>query len=953
MLPNDLATPERVSALAGLLGSAFLKATAVLMLGTLCALFARAASAATRHMIWTLTLGGALVVPAVAALVPKWHVPISRWTMSWQPPVISGVPRGVAGPSSNVVLALSVPTADAPRDFATTAPVTRERPQAVPAPRATTATEALVAIPPTPAVPATAPIAPMATAMVIPAPAATPVPATDVVSAPTWSLVLGWVVGMWLLGVVIALSPTIIGLVRLALLRRRARPMRGGRWALLVPSAMRELDVCRRVQFLELDGAPMPMTWGVLNPIVLLPAGDFDSTIEQRLDVLRHELAHVRRYDCLTQFIGQVACAVHWYNPLAWVAARQLRVERERACDDEVLRAGAKASDYADYLLRVARTMHTPGAAAFGGLAMARPSQLAGRLLAVLDDRRQRGRLSTRAAVRATLLSTMGIVMVASVSPVPAAARDVSIAAAAPRMPGVVATTVRPERAVAPIASVAAVAPTAPVALDGPTPITLVLPSVAAPPFAVIAGSSSRAAAATLATTVATVTLPYVVPPPAPCDRDARGGKRSSHTNWTTSDNGSKRWRVLWSQGDCSYEIEARGEIKYNRDVTDVESISSGGSFVIEQHLGDDTRRLVIRPRPDGTLERTYSVDGSRREYDDAARAWFADALVALDRETAFAVDQRVPAILERAGVNGVLQEISLLGSDYARRRYYTKLLSARQLDGAQVRRVVTQAGTEMSSDYELAELLVALSKVDAFGDDSHTAFVTAAKKINSDYERRRALNALLRRDQLGPATVQALLEAASTIGSDYELAELLIDVSKRYAVNDQTRPVYLEAVGSIQSDYEHRRVLAAIVAGGSLTPAVSRALLEDAQRIKSDYELTEFLIQIAKKGGLDSTTRDAYFAAADKIRSDYEHRRALTPLLSRDLLTKELAKGILASAAKIDSDYECASLLVELAKAITIDDDLRPAFDRAADTIQGEYEYGRAMSAVRRRVTR
>ena len=40
MLPNDLATPERVSALAALLGSAFLKATAVLMLGTLCALFA-------------------------------------------------------------------------------------------------------------------------------------------------------------------------------------------------------------------------------------------------------------------------------------------------------------------------------------------------------------------------------------------------------------------------------------------------------------------------------------------------------------------------------------------------------------------------------------------------------------------------------------------------------------------------------------------------------------------------------------------------------------------------------------------------------------------------------------------------------------------------------------------------------------------------------------------------
>ena len=376
--------------------------------------------------------------------------------------------------------------------------------------------------------------------------------------------------------------------------------------------------------------------------------------------------------------------------------------------------------------------------------------------------------------------------------------------------------------------------------------------------------------------------------------------------------------------------------------------------FSIEQHIGDDTKRLVIRPRDDGTLERTYSVNGAHQEYDAAAKAWFAEALVALDRQTAFAADQRVPAILERGGVDAVLQEIDLVATDYARRRYYTKLLSMRQLDRSQVKRVVDQAGASMSSDYELAELLVAVSKLDAFGDDSHTSFVTAAKKINSDYERRRALNALLQKDRLAPATVAALLDAASTIGSDYELAELLIDVSKRYAINDQTRPTYIKALGSIQSDYEHRRVLAAIVAGGGLSPAVNRTLLEDARRIGSDYELAEFLIQTAKAGGLDASTSDAYFAAADKIKSDYEHHRALTPLLSRDILkSSDLAKAVLASAARIDSDYECASLLVEFANAITIDDNLRPAFEKAADTIQGEYEYGRAMAAVRRRVTR
>jgi len=495
-----------------------------------------------------------------------------------------------------------------------------------------------------------------------------------------------------------------------------------------------------------------------------------------------------------------------------------------------------------------------------------------------------------------------------------------------------------------------------PVQLDAERPIARAPESVGAPELSWLASAAAPAvpsASATLVTTVPAAALPAAQISGAPCDRNARSGKGSSHTNWTGSENGNKRWRVLWSEGDCSFEVEGRGEIKFNRDVTDIESISSGGSFTIEQHIGDDTRRLVVRPRSDGALDRSYAVNGQRQDYDADARAWFAEALVALDRKTAFAVEQRVPSILERAGVNGVLQEISLLDSDYARRRYYTKLLSMRQLDRTQVRRVVEQAGSEMSSDYELAELLVALAKVDAFGDDSHTAFVAAVKHIDSDYEARRALNALLRRDQLAPATVQALLDVSTTIDSDYELAELLIDVSKRYAINDQTRPFYLKAVGSIKSDYEHRRVLGAIVGGGGLTPAVMRALLEDAARIGSDYELAEFLIQIAGKGGLDASTRDAYFAATAQIDSDYEHHRSLTPLLKRELLSKEIAKGVLESARKIDSDYECASLLVEVANAITIDDELRPAFERAADTIQGEYEYGRAMSAVRRRVTR
>ena len=937
----DLVGSERTAAIASVLAATFVKGSAILLLGTACSLLARGASAATRHMIWTLTLGGALVVPIVSAVVPRLTVPIGFWP-SLQPEVAIvadelSVPAALTGASTNAVLALAPrvesvvrPSDDTPRAATIAAPIAAaiaapaETPAALGSGRAVAVAGTTTA---TTIEARSVAITPEAALMPVAARAANP-------SVPRASLI-PWLIAVWIAGALAALLPAAAGLARLAIVGRRARPMHGGRWALLIPSAMRELDVRRRVRFVELDGPVMPMTWGLVHPVVLLPADDFNSTLEQRLDVLRHELAHVRRYDCLTQLVGQIACALHWFNPLAWIAARELRVERERACDDEVLRAGGKASDYAEYLLRVARSTRIMGAAALGGLAMARPSQMAGRLLAVLDDRRRRGRVSARATANSAAIAGLLVTTVAAASPVGSRTSEPVPAVAAVQGSRVTAENgigVAPLQLEEPRA-----ARVAPAATLTPAVVTTLVDSRSTTPMPVELLQPEAASS---------------LVPQAPCDRTARS-ENHSHSNWNSSDNGTKRWVASWSDGDCSYEMEARGDVKFNRDVTDIESISRGGSFTLEQHIGDDTKRLVVRPRDDGTLERSYSENGARREFDATARSWFAEVLVALDRQTAFAVDQRVPALLERGGVDAVLKEITFISSDYARRRYYTKLLSMRQLDRAQVKRVVEQAGADMTSDYELAELLVALSKLDAFGDDSHAAFVSAAKKIDSDYERRRALNALLQRDRLAPATVSALLDAASTIQSDYELAELLIDASKRYAINDQTRPTYLKALGSIESDYEHRRVLSAIVAGGNLTPAVNRTLLQDAARIQSDYELAEFLIQMGKKGGLDPSTRDAYFAAADKIKSDYEHRRALTPLVTRDLLTKDLAKSILASAAKIDSDYECSELLIAVANTITIDDELRPAFEKAADTLQGEYEYGRAMSAVRRRVTR
>jgi len=100
----------------------------------------------------------------------------------------------------------------------------------------------------------------------------------------------------------------------------------------------------------------MPLTWGILRPVVLLPEGAREWPPARLRSVLLHELVHVERLDLLAQAIAQAACCLYWFHPLAWMAARQLRKERERACDDLVLSAGARPVTYADQLLEIARS---------------------------------------------------------------------------------------------------------------------------------------------------------------------------------------------------------------------------------------------------------------------------------------------------------------------------------------------------------------------------------------------------------------------------------------------------------------------------------------------------------------------------------------------------------------------------------------------------------------------
>lgn len=177
-----------------------------------------------------------------------------------------------------------------------------------------------------------------------------------------------------------------------------------------------------RIQGCDVRLGGGPLTFGFFKPVIILPK-DARDWPRARLDaVLRHEMAHVRRYDSLTQWLAALACAFYWPNPLVWLGARALRRDAEMAADDMVLASGVQASVYAAELVRLAALAQGPRLLT---LAMAQPSSLEARVTAVLSPAPSRAGVSAATALKLGLMGSACAVALAFARPDLAMAQNV------------------------------------------------------------------------------------------------------------------------------------------------------------------------------------------------------------------------------------------------------------------------------------------------------------------------------------------------------------------------------------------------------------------------------------------------------------------------------------------------------------------------------------------------
>jgi beta-lactamase regulating signal transducer with metallopeptidase domain len=284
------------------------------------------ASAASRHFIWTLTIAGLLVLPVLSMAMPAWEVAV-RVAPVDTPAAISSIQR-----------------------IGTT--------HVAPA-RLVSAGESRVS--------------------------------PDASSARS-SAPLPWLALLVRIYAFVGLLLLVRVAVQQSIARRIVREsvaVTHDEWTSLLDECAARIGVRRRVALLRSPVQLMPITTGTVSSSIVVPAGADDWDDDRRRAVLLHELAHIVRCDCLTQWLSAIAGAVYWFHPGMWYVARRLRIERELACDDRVLAAGAQARDYAGHLLDLAYSWSGRRVPALV-VGMASFGKLEGRMRAVLDPGRNR-----------------------------------------------------------------------------------------------------------------------------------------------------------------------------------------------------------------------------------------------------------------------------------------------------------------------------------------------------------------------------------------------------------------------------------------------------------------------------------------------------------------------------------------------------------------------------------
>jgi beta-lactamase regulating signal transducer with metallopeptidase domain len=230
------------------------------------------------------------------------------------------------------------------------------------------------------------------------------------------SLTLIWAAGLFFLVLRMGL-----GLAGASKMTREGKPVVDPAWRILMDRFLVAVGLRRSVRLKSHKKVIIPLTWGLIKPVILIPSDHEYWSEDRKSSALFHELSHIKRFDFLITILVRLSLALFWFNPLSWLVFRRMKCEQEKACDELVLKAGIKPSTYAANLLLFRDSAGLRWASSVALLGMLGRSSFSERLTAILKQKLTFKEVSMKTKISLGAAIILAVAFIAAARPSTAA----------------------------------------------------------------------------------------------------------------------------------------------------------------------------------------------------------------------------------------------------------------------------------------------------------------------------------------------------------------------------------------------------------------------------------------------------------------------------------------------------------------------------------------------------
>jgi hypothetical protein len=404
---------------------------------------------------------------------------------------------------------------------------------------------------------------------------------------------------------------------------------------------------------------------------------------------------------------------------------------------------------------------------------------------------------------------------------------------------------------------------------------------------------------------------------------------------------------MQWSNNDEKVSLKWTGAFRLTEDERDIEWIEEGATVTISDGVLFASR-IDLKGLPGGRIERTFSKNAFKRDYEPEGRQFLVEMLQKIVQRSGMFAKERVARFLKQGGPDAVLAEIDRIGdSSYVKRVYLTELMKQSDVSESTLNKVLQRVATDMPSDYDRATLLTAILKLPAITEAQRVNIARTVKSISSDYDQRRTLAAVMEAGAVSPALSAAILDAVSTINSNYDRSLVLTELAEKGGITPETTAQFMTHVRTMSSSYDQRRVLTAVSKQSSLPSNFAGEAAKVVGEMSSSYDQAEMLLALIKRGGLTDQASDTFFASASEIKSSHDLSRVLTAAAAEPNVSERVVAGVLRTAAKITGSHDRANVLVDVATRHLLSAQNRSLYLAASEGIPSSFDANRALAAL------